>query len=209
MEKSSLYLILDLAICAKNDPLKIAEQALSGGVDIIQLRAKREKMSEVLGLAKKLKKMMPKETLLIINDDPDIAKASGADGLHLGQEDMPVKRARKILGKNKIIGLTCHSLEDIQKAKLQKADYIGLGTIFKTKTKPQSKAGGISLIKKIIKGKSYDIPFWVIGGINRKNLTCLCRLGVKRVAVCRAILKARNPYAASRQLKDILKHDFN
>ncbi len=141
--------------------------------------------------------------LFIINDSLDIACACGADGVHLGQEDFPLKLARKILGKHKIIGISCHNLAQAIKAQRQGADYIGIGPIFKTPTKPEYKAIGLKVLrelKNIIK-----IPYFAIGNIDQSNIKEIIACKTKRIAVCRAILKAKDPEYAAEQLSSKLK----
>ena len=127
-----------------------------------------------------------------------MALALGADGVHLGPTDMPVKTARRILGKKKLIGFSVSSLNEALCAQKQPVDYIAVGSIFKTPVKPDYKLAGLETLKQI--AKKIRIPLVAIGGINQTNIEEVRTLGVKRIAVVRAILKAKNPYLATKNL---------
>jgi len=132
----------------------------------------------------------------------DIARVCDADGLHLGQSDLPLKQARRILGKGKIIGISCHSLTQAQKAQAQGADYISIGPIFSTLIKPDLKPINLKLIKII--DQKIKIPLFVIGGINSHNVNKVISYGAKRIALCRAICCAQNIRKAAQELRDII-----
>ncbi|MBN2097503.1 MAG: thiamine phosphate synthase [Candidatus Omnitrophica bacterium] len=181
-------MILDTDICAEQvDILELAQEAIAGGCDIIQLRAKNWSARKILEIGQKIKKLVAgKKTLFIINDRADLACALAADGVHLGQDDLPVKAARRMLGQGKIIGLSTHSLEQAQKAEQQGADYLAIGPIFATSTKPKLKPLGLEIISKI--KARVKIPFVVIGGINLNNLDKILVQGAERIAICQAII---------------------
>ncbi len=165
----------------------IVNRLRHSGISIIQFRDKNSSEGDVLKEALRLSKLLSKsETLFIINDYLDIAKLSLADGLHIGQKDVSIKLARKVLGAHKIIGISCHSLDQAIEAQKKGADYIGIGPIFSTPTKPEYKAVGLDLIKKV--RKKIHIPFFAIGGINQDNIDDVILAGANRVAICRAIL---------------------
>jgi len=158
---------------------------------LIQLRDK-EASDELLtiracALAKTLKNT---KTLFIVNNNVRVAKLSGADGVHLGQTDASIKEARRILGKNKIIGKSCGSLSQAITAQAQGADYLGIGPVFQSPLKPGIKALGLNRIKRL-KGK-IRIPYYAIGGIDLSSLEKVLKAGARGVALCRAVLKARN-----------------
>jgi len=138
-------------------------------------------------LAKTLKNT---KTLFIVNNDIRAAKLSGSDGVHLGQSDASVRQARRILGKNMIIGKSCGSLAQAIAAQTQGADYLGIGPIFQSPLKPGVKALGLDPISRL-KGK-IQIPYYAIGGINLSNLEKVLKAGASGVALCRAVLKAKN-----------------
>ena len=133
----------------------------------------------------------------------DIAKIVNSDGLHLGQDDLSVGIARRILGKDKIIGLSCHSLKQAQKAVSLGIDYISIGPVFATTTKPEYKPVGLILIKKA-KDK-IRIPFFAIGSINESNIEKSRASGAKRFAVCRAVCKAKDPALVTQRLSEAIR----
>jgi len=196
LRKSRLYIIADKATCG--DVIKLFKKINTAKVKVpfvLQLRDKRiGSARQILRDARRLKALSGKNSVFIINDYPDIAVLAGADGVHLGQKDLPVKIARKLLGKDKIIGVSCHSLAQAIQAQKQGADYVGIGPIFPTPTKPEDKSIGTSLLKKL--NKKLRIPFFAIGGVDESNLDKICATGAKRVAVCRAICKDINIPAA-------------
>ncbi len=203
LKRSRLYLILDKPTLSKRS-LENIYSALRGKIGLIQLRDKQGAKSDVLDLASKLSKRLKKsKTLFIVNDYVDVAIACGADGLHLGQDDLSVKEARRILGKDKIIGVSCHNLAQALKAQSQGADYIGIGPIYSTPTKPEYKPIGLKILRQL-KGK-IKIPYFAIGNIHSGNITEVVASGAGRIAVCRPILKAADPKAAAKRLYEILK----
>lgn len=194
LRKSLLYLILDRPVFPKG---------VLGSVGIIQLRDKvsnrRRVFEQAAGLARSLAKS---RTLFIVNDYADIALLSGADGVHLGQGDLPLKEARKMMGKGKIIGVSCHNLSQAVKAQEDGADYIGIGPVYRSATKPECEAIGIGELRRL--RNKISIPYFAIGNINRENLGEVINAGCGRAAVCRAILEAGRPDAAAKNLFSIL-----
>ena len=200
LRNSKLYIILDTQIC-KNRILKITEEIIEGGADIIQLRPKGLTDKELLLLASSLKRKI-KKRLFIVNNRPDIARAVDADGVHLGQDDMAPEFARKILGNNKIIGKSCHSLNQLKKSLRENLDYISIGPLYKTLTKPEYKPIGLNLVAK---SKSITkLPIFPIGGINLKNLKYVVAIGVNKIAVCSAVLKSLDVLRATERFKEAL-----
>ncbi len=199
LKNFQLYAITDLKESGSAILQKIND-ALCGGVDIIQLRSKSLLDNELYRLAVKIQKMTAKQKkLFIINDRIDLAMAAGADGVHLGQDDLPIQAARKITGKEKIIGISTHSVEQAVRAEKNGADYIGFGPIFGTPTKPDYQPIGLRSIHTV--SQRVKIPFVCIGGINRLNAKQVVGAGAKRIAVVRAIFNDANPKAAAQQLK--------
>ena len=199
LKRSPLYLILDKPSLASRSLKILCSKLSSSGISIVQLRDKISAKGEVLSLATKLAQYLSRsQTLFIVNDYPDVALLSQADGLHLGQSDLPLKMARAILGKDKIIGISCHNLSQALKAQAEGADYIGIGPIYATHTKPECVPIGLKLLKQL-KGK-IKIPYFAIGNIHQGNIRKIVSVGGTRVAVCRAILKARDPKRAVKQL---------
>ena len=141
--------------------------------------------------------------LFIVNDEIDIALAAGADGVHLGNDDMPYEIARKLLGKDKIIGLTVHNLEEAMQAQEAGADYIGVSPVFETKTKPDAGIpGGLNLIMEI--KSNIKIPFVAIGGINENNIKSVLAAGAKSAAVISAIVTKSDVERECRKFRDII-----
>lgn len=204
-----MYVILDRALFeSPSKLLGVARAAAANGADIVQLRNKIDTPRQVTEMARAIKEITRlRGVKLIINDRPDIALASGADGVHVGQEDLPLFWARAILGKERIVGVSTHSLKEAKEAEQQGADYIGLGAIFATPTKPEVRPIGMRLIAKVL--KEVRIPVVAIGGINRDNVTNIldAASGMSTkfgVAVVRAVCKAEDPSAATRQLKELI-----
>jgi len=201
-----LYLILDTKVLASlgKDLIETAQEVIAAGVDVLQLRAKGSTDGQILKIGRTVKELAQKsKTLFLLNDRVDLAKALDADGVHLGQEDLPVKDARKILAKDKIVGLSTHSLKQAIAAEKQGPDYIGLGPIFATKTKPDLAPLGTEIISEI-KDK-IKIPFVAIGGIDLDNLGEVLACGAQRLAICRAIVAAKDIAAATREFKQKIK----
>ena len=200
-----LYVILDVDIAsACGNIVKIARKVILGQADILQLRAKAATDEQILKIGPALKDLAHKnKALFVLNDRADLARIIGADGVHLGQEDLPVKKARKILGKNKIIGISTHSTGQAIEAEKQGADYIAIGPIFATATKPDLTVLGTQLISEI-KDK-VKIPFVAIGGINLDNLDQVASAGAKGVAVCRAIITAGDVFGATQEFRQRLQ----
>lgn len=201
MQDFRLYVILDVDVCSQyGDIAEIARQTISGGADILQLRAKNISDRQILKIVGNLKDLTHKsKTPSILNDRADLVRIAGANGVHLGQGDLPVKEARKILGKNKIIGLSTHSVEEAVAAEKQGADYIGIGAIFPTDTKPAAPVLTPEIIAKV-KDK-VKVPFVAIGGINLDNLDQVLSCGAQRVAVCRAIVGAKDVLAVTKEFR--------
>ena len=191
----NVYLILDALVCNYDKLFAIAKKAISAGIDILQLRDKTGNDEDILKFSEKVLSILDDKTYYIINDRIDLALKLGADGVHLGQDDLSIKEAKRIAkDKNKdnfIIGGSCQTLSHINIAVEQGVDYIGFGSVFKTLTKPDRNPMDLSLLKEAIKNS--PIPIFAIGGINLDNLDLLQRdIGVSRVAICRAICEAED-----------------
>lgn len=203
LKSSRLYVILDKETAGERSIFTITNEIKNSGADIIQFRDKKSKKDDLLKNAYLLRKLLTRERVLfIINDYIDIAKIVDSDGIHLGQNDLSAEIARKILGQNKIIGISCHNLEQAKKAQAQGADYIGLGPIFATPTRPEYKPIGLDLIKEI--KQNLKIPFFVIGGINQDNIKEVLFCGSRKVAICRAILEAKNVASRVKYFSQVL-----
>ena len=199
MAAAKLYLILDTQVLDYGALLQVLKDSVRGGIDIVQLRDKKGSTKEILDFCRKVLKITRHQIPFIVNDRADLAFFSGADGLHLGQEDLEFSSGPRLLGKNKIIGVSCQNLQQATVAEAFGADYIGFGSVFQTQTKPDRQAMDLGLLQKVI--KKVKIPVFPIGGISRRNIGQLIPLGVTRVAVCRDILLAKNPAQVVRELK--------
>ena len=204
LDKVQLYAIADPSLCLNRDLVDLIAQVIEGGAQMVQLRDKKSRDREFLELARKVHQITRKRKIpLIINDRVDIAKLMNAEGVHLGEEDLPVKEARKILGSKKIIGA---SATDIKTAKIKEqegADYIGLGPIFETGSKIIEKSLGVDILKGA--KKSLKNPVFPIGGINQCNLDQIISTGINRIAVISAIFGAEDVRRATRELLRRLK----
>ncbi|MBU4345803.1 MAG: thiamine phosphate synthase [Candidatus Omnitrophica bacterium] len=182
LEKSGLYVIIDKEVWRRRP--KFSDTKIKDlPVDIIQLRDKISDKETVLKDALRLRRALSNTGIIfIINDYLDIARLIDSDGVHLGQDDLPIGIARRLLGKDKIIGVSCHSLKQAKSAEVQGADYISIGPVFSTPTKPEYKPVGLGLIREI--SQEIKIPFFAIGGINEKNIGKVLDAGAKRIAVC-------------------------
>lgn len=184
--------------------LPIIEKSIEGGIDIIQLREKNENEKKILELAKEIKKLISgTDILFIINDRIDIALACGSDGVHLGQDDMPIEEARKITPEGFIIGLSTHSPDQALHATLLQPDYIGIGPVFPTPTKPDYKPAGLEYVRWANKHVK-QIPWFAIGGINESNMGEVIDSGATKIAIVRAIMNAKDPLKTTSKLKTIL-----
>jgi len=190
LHKAGLYLVLDRQVNDDGRLLEIARESIRHGVDIIQLRDKLGKARDTLRCFKGILREVNGRVPVIMNDRVDLAIAAGADGVHLGQDDIPVKDARRMLGPKIMIGVSCQSYEHARQAQNEGADYIGFGSVFKTLTKPERNPMNLDLLKKVV--REVSIPVFAIGGIAPENIAVLRGIGVKHFAVCRAICMAKN-----------------
>jgi len=204
LKKSQLYLILDRPEFNGFSWKKISGLVLTKKVGLIQLRDKISSKADLLKIARKYAQYLAStQTLFIVNDYVDLAVACGADGVHLGQEDLSLKQARMILGQAKIIGVSCHSLAQALKAQKAGADYIGIGPVYTTPTKPEYKPIGLKILRQL--KNRIKIPYYAIGDIHAGNIKEVLAAGARRVAVCRAILRASDYKRAAGQLNKELK----
>jgi thiamine-phosphate pyrophosphorylase len=200
----SLYLVTDRETLMDTDIYIGVEEALKGGVTLVQLREKRLGTMEFYNIAVKIKSITDKYNIpLIINDRIDIAQAVDAAGVHLGQNDMPADIARSIIGNDKILGVSASSLKEAQKAERQGADYIGVGAMFPTTTKDDANAVTIDCLKEIKEG--ITIPVVAIGGINENNVELLRMANIDGIAVVSAILGKKSTYLAAQRLAALIK----
>ena len=191
LQKRRLYGILDMGYVAPSETTRVATEMLEGGVEILQLRAKDYEPGQVLELALPLVSICKSFGVpLIINDHPEVVVKSGADGLHVGQDDIHVEKARELIGPGKIVGLSTHSPLQAKAALDEKPDYIGFGPLFSTPTKPDYISIGTSRIKEA--HDLVSLPIFCIGGIKLENLPEVLSAGAMRVAIVSGILNAAN-----------------
>ena len=186
-----LYLLVTAATSATSVDFLI-EEAASGGVEIVQLREKNLTDSELLERARRVRRLTRKAGMIfIVNDRPDIARLSEADGVHLGQEDMPVREARRIVGSDALVGVSTHSIEQVRRAVLHGADYLGVGPLFSSKTKQFPELAGLDFVRQV--SAETSLPAFALGGITLENLPEVLAAGACRVAVSAAICSADDP----------------
>ena len=182
------------------DPEPLLAAALRGGVDIVQLREKSLPRREIELAAQTFRRLCDNHSaLFIVNDDPDLARACDADGVHVGQDDLAAAEARALLGPDAIIGLSTHSEEQIAAAAPAPVDYISVGPIWETPTKQGRPAVGLELISHAAANAPH--PFFAIGGIDSSNVSQVIEAGARRLCVVRAVRDAADPAAAAEALR--------
>jgi thiamine-phosphate pyrophosphorylase len=185
------------------DPERLLRAALSGGVDIVQLREKELDRGEIERAAATFRRVCDTYSApFVVNDDPELARACGADGVHVGQDDASVEDARALLGPDAIVGLSTHSPEQIAAAATRPVDYISAGPIWETPTKAGRPAVGLELISHAAEHAAH--PFFAIGGIDPANAPQAVEAGARRLCVVRAIRDAANPAAVAEALRRAL-----
>lgn len=200
----SLYLCTDRNCIQDRDFYQIVEQAVQGGCTLVQLREKNFSTREFIQEAKGIKAITDKYNIpLIINDRVDICLAVNAAGVHLGQEDMPVSDARRLLGSEKIIGCSAHNINEALLAEQEGADYLGVGAIFTTATKKDTVATSIQTLGEIC--EKVKIPVVAIGGLKEENVKELTGTNISGIAVVSAIMAAKEPKKEAQHLQTIVK----
>ncbi|HXG12794.1 MAG TPA: thiamine phosphate synthase [Gemmataceae bacterium] len=197
-----LMVLLSGSACRASLEWTIREAA-AGGADIIQLREKELDDRRLLERARQVRRWTREAgVLFIVNDRPDIARLAEADGVHLGQEDMPVKDARRIVGPDALIGVSTHNLDQVRQAVLDGASYLGVGPTFPSGTKDFAELAGLEFVRQATAETS--LPAFVIGGINSQTIGAAVAAGARRVAVSQAICQAEAPQAVARALRQAL-----
>lgn len=205
IKDNSLYLVISEEYGNGLSAMEIARRAIAGGVDIIQMREKGKSAEELVALGKNLSRLCKNNRVtFIVNDDPSLAQNVGADGVHLGQEDIkkyPIEETRKILGEGRIIGVSTHSVEQFRESNEKEFDYIAFGPLFETETKDYFLGtDDVGEIVRIAKGRVF-----FIGGINLSNIKGLLQKGAKNIALIRGILKADDITSQTKRFKDAIK----
>ena len=197
---TTLYFITDSTGFEEAEFLRRVEEALEGGATILQLREKNKSTIEYIELAQKVHELTRKYNVpLIIDDRIDVALAVGAEGVHLGKEDMPIATARKLMGDDKIVGATAKTVPWAKEAYEQGADYLGVGAIYPTTTKVKTVLTSTDTLRDIC--NAVPIPANAIGGLNKDNIDILAGIPIAGVCVVSAIMKADDPKTAAEELK--------
>ena len=196
----TLYFITDSTGFTEEEFLCRVEQALKGGVTLLQVREKNKTTREYIALAEKVHKITQKYNVpMIIDDRIDVAMAVNAEGVHLGQSDMLVDIARRILGEKVIIGATAKTVPQALEAYRNGADYLGTGAIYPTTTKVKTVLTSVDTLREVV--KAVPIPVNAIGGLNKDNMHILEKTGIAGVCVVSAIMKADSPRKAAEEIK--------
>ncbi len=197
---SSLYFITDSSSFSENEFLYRIEQALMGGVTLLQIREKQRSTRDYILLAQKVHEIAKRYKVpLIIDDRVDVALAIDAEGVHVGASDMPVSIARKLMGNEKIVGATTKTVDAAKEAYEQGADYLGVGTIYPTTTKVNTIPTSVETLRAIC--EAVPIPVNAIGGLNKDNIDILKGISIAGICVVSAIMKADDPKTEAEQLK--------
>jgi len=204
IKQNSLYLVITEKYSQSKTSSEIAKEAIKGGVDIIQMREKNKTREELYVLGQQINNLSHENKVtFIVNDDPYLAKQLDADGVHLGQEDIKkysVRFVRELLGEDKIIGVSTHSVKEFETFQKEDVDYLAFGPIFETKTK--NYCIGTEKIESIVKKAIKPVVF--IGGINLENINQVIEKGGKTIGVIREIVGANNIEEATRKMKKII-----
>lgn len=207
LERSRLYLVCGAgAEGGRREGVELPDlirSAVAGGVEVVQLREKKLADDELTAVAAAAAALCARlGSLLIVNDRPWVAAESGADGIHVGQDDLPVGDVREIVGPAMLVGLSTHSPAEIDAVDPELVDYIGVGPVHETPTKPGRAAVGLELVRYA--AANAPVPFFAIGGLDAGNLAQVLGAGAERVCVLRAIAGAADPETAARELCRIL-----
>lgn len=203
-----LYLLLTRSLC-RQDPETVLQTAIGSGVDVIQIREKEMPDGELLAWAKRVRGLINDTTdadqrpLLIMNDRPDLAVLCEADGVHVGQDELSVADTRRIVGPERLIGVSTHNIEQARQAALDGADYLGVGPVFPSTTKAFDEFAGLDFVRQV--AAEISMPWFAIGGINAINLADVQAAGATRVAVSGAIAGADDPAATTAELRHRLQ----
>jgi thiamine-phosphate pyrophosphorylase len=198
--EARLYLVCDGSPGGRS-LAEVLPAAIKGGVDVVQLREKERSERELLPIAREAVEICREAgALIFINDWPSVALAGGADGVHVGQQDMPLAQVREIVGPHLLVGLSTHAPGEIDAAAAEPIDYIGVGPVHATPTKLGREAVGTELVGYA--AERCELPFFAIGGIDAANVSTVLAAGATRVCVLRAIANAADPEAAARELRE-------
>ncbi|MCK4995738.1 MAG: thiamine phosphate synthase, partial [Thermoplasmatales archaeon] len=206
-DDANFYFVTDSEL-SKNNIFSDAENAIKAGCKIIQYREKNKSTKDMIEEARQLKEICEGKAILLVDDRADVALVVGADGVHIGQEDIPYETARLLLGMNKIIGLTVHNLEEAIEAEKLGVNYIGLAPIFKTDTKEDAREPiGTKMIETV--RRSVSLPIVAVGGINKHNVKDVIDSGADSVVSIYAVLNSDNVYNEVSEFVKIIKEAKN
>ncbi|WZL79326.1 thiamine phosphate synthase [Eubacteriales bacterium mix99] len=198
----TLYLVTDRGLMSSDTIEQSVEQAIQGGCTLVQLREKKASSRDFHEIAQKVRKITSERNVpLIINDRVDIALAVDADGVHVGQSDLPADVVRRIIGPDRIVGVSAGNLSEALAAKKAGADYLGVGAMFATGTKSDAKITSMEELRRI--RKAVSLPIVVIGGINRETVSCFQGMDIDGLAVVSAIVAQADVAGAARRLKTL------
>ncbi len=202
-----LHVLTDTELQSRFSHVELAKLAIKGGADILQFRQKIGTTREMIEICREIKRLCEdSDVMFIVNDRVDVAIASEADGVHLGQEDFPIPLARKLLGETAIIGGSAVTLEEAQECLSEGADYIGFGPVYPTTSKNDAgPVTGIEILKEVV--NTISIPIIAIGGVTVENTPEVIRAGAQGIAVISAVCCQENPEQATRDLSQALQSE--
>lgn len=201
LKNFKLYAVTDVR---REDSLEVLlekiDAAYRGGADIVQLRAKHLSDLQVLSIGRKIRIIADKhKKLFFVNDRADLALACAADGVHVGQDDLPISEIRKF-NPDLLVGKSTHSLSQALEAEKERPDYLGVGPVFATPTKPDYQPAGLEFVRQA--AEKVSLPFVAIGGVDLNNIELVLKAGAARIAVVRAIFSGKDSYESARNLRD-------
>ncbi|MBX7157743.1 MAG: thiamine phosphate synthase [Verrucomicrobiae bacterium] len=203
LQQARLYAIIDTGYLRERSVTFYAKELVKGGAHVIQLRAKKESLQQVEAMAKAIHEITQEAKIpLILNDYVELAAKLNLEGVHVGQEDMPLHEVRKKMPVPAVLGKSTHSLNQAITAQEEKPDYIGFGPLFATPTKPAYQPIGLDLIQNV--HQQVDIPIFCIGGVKLENLKTILQAGAKRVVAVSGIMQAASPSDYCLQLNETL-----
>jgi thiamine-phosphate pyrophosphorylase len=206
---AQLYLVCGATGDGRGDPRAFLEAALSGGVDVVQLREKDPSVGDetILAAARVFRNACDAHrALFVLNDRPDLAAAARADGVHVGQDDLPVAEARALVGEDVLLGRSTHTPEQVDDAAVADIDYFAVGPVHATPTKPGRPAVGVELIRHAASAPR-PVPWFAIGGLDASNVGEVVAAGASRIVVVRALTEAPDPEAVARVLRGALPQE--
>lgn len=204
LSQCRLYGILDTGYVEEERLIPVLRDLIRGGIDILQLRAKKNTSEEILAMARELAPICKSAGIpFILNDHPELVQEAGADGAHVGQDDLSVTEARRLAGSGALIGKSTHSLEQAVAAAAESPDYLGFGPLFATPTKPDYSPIGTEKIRTVY--AALNVPIFCIGGIKFSNLPEVLASGARRVVIVSDLLQASDPTAQTAACKALLE----